>query len=176
MGAPMNIAVVDAGGHLIAFARMDKRCPMPMIDVYAQSDTFADPHGLAARLAETLMGIEQVPNIPMFHSWSGHVPCPTGRNQAGALPAAAGRVVRPARSGGGGGARGPAVSSAVVSMSQDRRNGQGWRCSWAAGWGDDRRSPPRGPTVGAAPGQPTTCGPRSSYSCADSFAVQSYLS
>ena len=37
-----------------------------MIDVYAQSDTFADPPGLAARLAEALMGIEQVPNIPMF--------------------------------------------------------------------------------------------------------------
>ena len=39
---------------------------MPMIDVYAGSGTFADPHGLATRLAEALMGIEQVPNIPMF--------------------------------------------------------------------------------------------------------------
>jgi phenylpyruvate tautomerase PptA (4-oxalocrotonate tautomerase family) len=39
---------------------------MPMIDVYAQPDTFADPHTLAAKLAETLMGIEEVPNIPMF--------------------------------------------------------------------------------------------------------------
>ena len=39
---------------------------MPMIDVYATAGTFADPHALAAKLAETLMGIEQVPNIPMF--------------------------------------------------------------------------------------------------------------
>jgi phenylpyruvate tautomerase PptA (4-oxalocrotonate tautomerase family) len=39
---------------------------MPMIDVYAATGTFADPHALASTLAETLMGIEQVPNIPMF--------------------------------------------------------------------------------------------------------------
>lgn len=39
---------------------------MPMIDVYAIAGTFADPRGLAAKLAETLMGIEEVPNIPMF--------------------------------------------------------------------------------------------------------------
>jgi phenylpyruvate tautomerase PptA (4-oxalocrotonate tautomerase family) len=39
---------------------------MPMIDVYATTGTFADPHALAGALAETLMGIEQVPNIPMF--------------------------------------------------------------------------------------------------------------
>ena len=39
---------------------------MPMIDVYASAGTFADPHALAAKLAETLMGIEEVPNIPMF--------------------------------------------------------------------------------------------------------------
>jgi hypothetical protein len=39
---------------------------MPMIDVYGQPDTFADPHTLAAKLAETLMGIEEVPKIPMF--------------------------------------------------------------------------------------------------------------
>src|SRR4051812_24338817 len=39
---------------------------MPMIDVYAATGTFADPHALAAKLAETLMGIEEVPNIPMF--------------------------------------------------------------------------------------------------------------
>ena len=39
---------------------------MPMIDVYATSGTFADPHSLAAKLAGTLMTIEQVPNIPMF--------------------------------------------------------------------------------------------------------------
>jgi phenylpyruvate tautomerase PptA (4-oxalocrotonate tautomerase family) len=39
---------------------------MPMIDVYATSGTFKDPKALAADLAETLMKIEQVPNIPMF--------------------------------------------------------------------------------------------------------------
>ena len=39
---------------------------MPMIDVYARAGTFADPSSLAAKLAETLMGIEEVPNIPMF--------------------------------------------------------------------------------------------------------------
>lgn len=39
---------------------------MPMIDVYAKSGTFRDAHQLAADLAETLMKIEGVPNIPMF--------------------------------------------------------------------------------------------------------------
>ena len=39
---------------------------MPMIDVYATGGTFADPKALARDLAETLMKIEQVPNIPMF--------------------------------------------------------------------------------------------------------------
>jgi hypothetical protein len=39
---------------------------MPMIDVYASTGTFADPHSLATELAETLMTIEQVPNIPLF--------------------------------------------------------------------------------------------------------------
>jgi phenylpyruvate tautomerase PptA (4-oxalocrotonate tautomerase family) len=39
---------------------------MPMIDVYATSGTFTDPKALARDLAETLMKIEQVPNIPMF--------------------------------------------------------------------------------------------------------------
>jgi len=39
---------------------------MPMIDVYATSGTFKDPKKLARDLAETLMKIEQVPNIPMF--------------------------------------------------------------------------------------------------------------
>jgi phenylpyruvate tautomerase PptA (4-oxalocrotonate tautomerase family) len=39
---------------------------MPMIDVYAAAGTFRDPHGLAQKLATTLMTIEQVPNIPMF--------------------------------------------------------------------------------------------------------------
>lgn len=37
-----------------------------MIDVYASAGTFAEPRSLAAKLAETLMGIEEVPNIPMF--------------------------------------------------------------------------------------------------------------
>ena len=39
---------------------------MPMIDVYATTGTFADPHQLARDLAMTLMKIEQVPDIPMF--------------------------------------------------------------------------------------------------------------
>ena len=39
---------------------------MPMIDVYATVGTFKDPKLLARDLAETLMKIEQVPNIPMF--------------------------------------------------------------------------------------------------------------
>ena len=39
---------------------------MPMIDVYATSGTFKDRTTLARDLAETLMKIEQVPNIPMF--------------------------------------------------------------------------------------------------------------
>ena len=41
---------------------------MPMIDVYAAAGTFTDKHGLAQRLAATLMEIEQVPDIPMFRS------------------------------------------------------------------------------------------------------------
>jgi phenylpyruvate tautomerase PptA (4-oxalocrotonate tautomerase family) len=39
---------------------------MPMIDVYATAGTFTDKHRLAADLAATLMGIEGVPDIPMF--------------------------------------------------------------------------------------------------------------
>jgi phenylpyruvate tautomerase PptA (4-oxalocrotonate tautomerase family) len=39
---------------------------MPMIDVYATSGTFKDPKTLARDLSETLMKVEQVPNIPMF--------------------------------------------------------------------------------------------------------------
>src|SRR5271163_5358429 len=39
---------------------------MPMIDVYAASGTFPNPHQLAADLARTLMTIEGVPDIPMF--------------------------------------------------------------------------------------------------------------
>lgn len=37
-----------------------------MIDVYATTGTFPDKHALAQRLAETLMRIEQVPDIPLF--------------------------------------------------------------------------------------------------------------
>jgi phenylpyruvate tautomerase PptA (4-oxalocrotonate tautomerase family) len=39
---------------------------MPMIDVYAAADTFADEHQLAIDLASAVMKVEQVPNIPMF--------------------------------------------------------------------------------------------------------------
>jgi phenylpyruvate tautomerase PptA (4-oxalocrotonate tautomerase family) len=39
---------------------------VPMIDVYATTGTFADPHQLAADLAQTMMAIEGVPDIPMF--------------------------------------------------------------------------------------------------------------
>ncbi len=41
---------------------------MPMIDVYATVGTFKDPKSLARDLAETLMKIEQVPDIPMFRN------------------------------------------------------------------------------------------------------------
>jgi phenylpyruvate tautomerase PptA (4-oxalocrotonate tautomerase family) len=37
-----------------------------MIDVYAATGTFPDPHQLARDLATTLMTIEGVPDIPMF--------------------------------------------------------------------------------------------------------------
>jgi phenylpyruvate tautomerase PptA (4-oxalocrotonate tautomerase family) len=37
-----------------------------MIDVYASTGRFADPHQLASDLARTLMTIEGVPDIPMF--------------------------------------------------------------------------------------------------------------
>jgi phenylpyruvate tautomerase PptA (4-oxalocrotonate tautomerase family) len=39
---------------------------MPMIDVYAPQGSFSDQHRLARDLAEALMTIEGVPNIPMF--------------------------------------------------------------------------------------------------------------
>ncbi len=39
---------------------------MPMIDVYAQPGTFAEPAALASRLAATLMEVEQVPDIDLF--------------------------------------------------------------------------------------------------------------
>ena len=41
---------------------------MPMIDVYATAETFADKHQLAVDLATAVMTIEQVPNIPMFRT------------------------------------------------------------------------------------------------------------
>ena len=39
---------------------------MPMIDVYAEAGTFADPAALATRLAATLMDVERVPEISLF--------------------------------------------------------------------------------------------------------------
>jgi len=39
---------------------------MPMIDIYAPTGTFADPHGLARDAAATVMRVEAVPEIPMF--------------------------------------------------------------------------------------------------------------
>jgi len=39
---------------------------MPMIDIYATTGTFADPHQLAIDAASTVMSVEQVPDIPMF--------------------------------------------------------------------------------------------------------------
>jgi len=39
---------------------------MPVTDVYASAGTFADPSGLASKLAATLMEVEGVPPIPLF--------------------------------------------------------------------------------------------------------------
>jgi phenylpyruvate tautomerase PptA (4-oxalocrotonate tautomerase family) len=39
---------------------------MPMIDVYAASGTFSDPHQLAQDVASAVMRWEQVPEIPLF--------------------------------------------------------------------------------------------------------------
>jgi phenylpyruvate tautomerase PptA (4-oxalocrotonate tautomerase family) len=39
---------------------------MPMIDVYAAEDTFADKHSLAQNLAQAVMRWERVPEIPLF--------------------------------------------------------------------------------------------------------------
>jgi phenylpyruvate tautomerase PptA (4-oxalocrotonate tautomerase family) len=39
---------------------------MPMIDIYATTGTFADPHALARQAAATVKEIEQVPDIPLF--------------------------------------------------------------------------------------------------------------
>ena len=39
---------------------------MPMIDVYATADTFADKHTLAQDLAAAVMRWEQVPELPLF--------------------------------------------------------------------------------------------------------------
>jgi phenylpyruvate tautomerase PptA (4-oxalocrotonate tautomerase family) len=39
---------------------------MPMIDVYAATGTFRDPHALARDLAAAVMRWEQVPDLPLF--------------------------------------------------------------------------------------------------------------
>lgn len=39
---------------------------MPMIDIYATAGTFPDTHRLAQDLAQAVMAVEQVPDIPMF--------------------------------------------------------------------------------------------------------------
>jgi phenylpyruvate tautomerase PptA (4-oxalocrotonate tautomerase family) len=39
---------------------------MPMIDLYAPLGTFADVHDVAARAANIVKTVEQVPDIPMF--------------------------------------------------------------------------------------------------------------
>ena len=39
---------------------------MPMIDIYAKSGTFPDPHQLARDAAATVKDVEGVPDIPMF--------------------------------------------------------------------------------------------------------------
>jgi phenylpyruvate tautomerase PptA (4-oxalocrotonate tautomerase family) len=39
---------------------------MPMIDVYAATGTFPDPHTLARNLAAAVMRWEQVPDLPLF--------------------------------------------------------------------------------------------------------------
>ena len=39
---------------------------MPMIDVYAAAGTFTDMHTLARRLGAEVMGVEGLPDIPMF--------------------------------------------------------------------------------------------------------------
>jgi phenylpyruvate tautomerase PptA (4-oxalocrotonate tautomerase family) len=41
---------------------------MPMIDVYATTGTFADPHALAAECAAAVMRVEGVPDIPYFRT------------------------------------------------------------------------------------------------------------
>ena len=41
---------------------------MPMIDLYAPLGTFADVHDVAARAANIVKTVEQVPDIPMFRS------------------------------------------------------------------------------------------------------------
>jgi phenylpyruvate tautomerase PptA (4-oxalocrotonate tautomerase family) len=60
---------------------------MPMIDVYAVAGTFTDPKALAQELARTLMGIEKVPDIPMFRdntaAFVHHLPADTISNVNG---------------------------------------------------------------------------------------------
>jgi phenylpyruvate tautomerase PptA (4-oxalocrotonate tautomerase family) len=45
---------------------IDAEQPMPMIDVYAETDTFPDPHSLAQELAAAVMRWEKVPNLRLF--------------------------------------------------------------------------------------------------------------
>jgi phenylpyruvate tautomerase PptA (4-oxalocrotonate tautomerase family) len=40
--------------------------PMPMIDIFATTGTFKDPHQLAIDAATIVKTVEQVPDIPMF--------------------------------------------------------------------------------------------------------------
>jgi phenylpyruvate tautomerase PptA (4-oxalocrotonate tautomerase family) len=42
--------------------------PMPMIDVYATTGTFADKHALAQDLAAAVMRWEQVPDLALFRN------------------------------------------------------------------------------------------------------------
>ena len=39
---------------------------MSMIDVYARTGTFTEPHSLTRELAATIMSVEQVPDIARF--------------------------------------------------------------------------------------------------------------
>src|SRR5207244_9780531 len=60
---------VDRGRcERLSSGQVKETSPMPMIDVYATVGTFKDPKSLARDLAETLMKIEQVPDIPMFRN------------------------------------------------------------------------------------------------------------
>jgi phenylpyruvate tautomerase PptA (4-oxalocrotonate tautomerase family) len=51
---------------IVAIERVREAAPMPMIDAYAATGTFADTAQLAKDLAGAVMAVEGVPNIPMF--------------------------------------------------------------------------------------------------------------